>query len=176
MQLIIKPGIIIVILLVHTTLIVRNELIVMNKKGYEFWFVTGSQHLYGEDSIREVDRHSRIISDRLSGDSAIPYKVVFKPVVTASDATRKLLREANSDDNCAGIITWMHIFSPAKMWISGLSELRKSLLHLHTQFNRCIPWDSIDMNFTNLNQSAHGDREYGFMFTRMNIPRFRFGS
>ena len=143
----------------------------MNKKTYEFWFVTGSQHLYGEDSLREVDNHSRIIADGLSNDPAIPYKVVFKPVVTTADAIRKLLREANSDDNCAGIITWMHTFSPAKMWISGLSELRKPLLHLHTQFNRCIPWDSIDMDFMNLNQSAHGDREYGFIGTRMHISR-----
>jgi len=143
----------------------------MNKRTYEFWFVTGSQHLYGEDSLREVDNHSRIISDGLNNDPAIPYKVVFKPVVTTADAIRKLLCEANSDDNCAGIITWMHTFSPAKMWISGLLELRKPLLHLHTQFNRCIPWDSIDMDFMNLNQSAHGDREYGFIVTRMRIPR-----
>ncbi len=96
---------------------------------------------------------------------------MFKPVLTTPDAIRKFCREANADDTCAGLITWMHTFSPAKMWIAGLSELRKPLLHLHTQFNRDIPWDSIDMDFMNLNQAAHGDREYGFIGTRMGISR-----
>ncbi|WP_411681197.1 L-arabinose isomerase [Clostridium thailandense] len=140
-------------------------------REYSFWFVTGSQHLYGEETLREVDKHSQIIVDGLNDDNAIPYKVVFKPVVTTPDAIRKVCIEANADDSCAGIITWMHTFSPAKMWIPGLSELKKPLLHLHTQFNRDIPWGGIDMDFMNLNQSAHGDREYGFIGARMGISR-----
>jgi L-arabinose isomerase len=140
-------------------------------KPYEFWFVTGSQHLYGSETLMQVDEHSIKISEFLDRDLTIPFKVVFKPVLTTSDAINRLCIDANSDDNCAGIITWMHTFSPAKMWISGLSTLRKPLLHLHTQFNRDIPWDSIDMDFMNLNQSAHGDREYGFIGARMRIAR-----
>lgn len=140
-------------------------------KQYKFWFITGSQHLYGEDTLREVDRHSQIMVQGLDKDEAIPYKVIFKPVVTTPDAIRRVCIEANADDSCAGIITWMHTFSPAKMWIAGLSELKKPLLHLHTQFNRDIPWDGIDMDFMNLNQSAHGDREYGFIGARMGISR-----
>jgi L-arabinose isomerase len=107
----------------------------------------------------------------LDRDVSIPFKVVFKPVLTTPDVIRKLCIEANADENCAGIITWMHTFSPAKMWIAGLKALQKSLLHLHTQYNRDIPWDSIDMDFMNLNQSAHGDREYGFIGARMDISR-----
>lgn len=140
-------------------------------KPYEFWFVTGSQHLYGPETLREVEEHSKVITEGLNRDEAITYKLVFKPVLTTPDAIRRLCIDANADDNCAGIITWMHTFSPAKMWISGLSQLRKPLLHLHTQFNRDIPWDSIDMDFMNLNQSAHGDREYGFIGARMGISR-----
>lgn len=140
-------------------------------KQYTFWFVTGSQHLYGEETLREVDRHSKTMVEGLMADSTIPYKVVFKPVVTTPEAIRRVCIEANSDDSCAGIITWMHTFSPAKMWIAGLSELKKPLLHLHTQFNRDIPWGGIDMDFMNLNQSAHGDREYGFIGARMGISR-----
>jgi L-arabinose isomerase len=140
-------------------------------RPYEFWFVTGSQHLYGEETLKQVEKHSRVIVEGLNRDSIIPFKLVFKPVVTAPEGIRKLCIEANANDECAGIITWMHTFSPAKMWIGGLSELRKPLLHLHTQFNRDIPWDSIDMDFMNLNQSAHGDREYGFIGARMGIAR-----
>ncbi|MFZ5967313.1 MAG: L-arabinose isomerase [Bacillota bacterium] len=140
-------------------------------KPYEFWFVTGSQHLYGPETLKQVAENSGKIAEYLDHHASTPFKVVFKPVLTTPDAIRKLCMEANSDDHCAGIITWMHTFSPAKMWITGLSELRKPLLHLHTQFNRDIPWDSIDMDFMNLNQAAHGDREYGFIGARMRISR-----
>ncbi len=140
-------------------------------KKYQFWFVTGSQHLYGPETLKEVEAHSKKIAEGMNVDPAIPYEIVFKPVLTTPDSIRRLCTEANSDDSCAGLITWMHTFSPAKMWIAGLSELRKPLLHLHTQFNRDIPWDSIDMDFMNLNQSAHGDREYGFIGARMGIAR-----
>lgn len=140
-------------------------------KPYVFWFVTGSQHLYGPETLKEVEEHSRRMTEGLDQDQAIPFKLEFKPVLTTPDAIRKLCLEANADESCAGIITWMHTFSPAKMWIAGLSELRKPLLHLHTQYNRDIPWDSIDMDFMNLNQSAHGDREYGFIGSRMGIAR-----
>ncbi|MBM7563457.1 L-arabinose isomerase [Paenibacillus sacheonensis] len=140
-------------------------------KPYQFWFVTGSQHLYGPETLLEVAEHSRIIAEGLDRDEAVSYEVVFKPVVTTPEEIYKVCAAANADERCAGIITWMHTFSPAKMWIAGLTELRKPLLHLHTQFNRDIPWDSIDMDFMNLNQSAHGDREYGFIGARMGIAR-----
>lgn len=140
-------------------------------KPYEFWFVTGSQHLYGPETLKQVAEHSRKITEGLDNSEGIPFKVVFKPVLTTLDVIQKLCIEANSYENCAGIITWMHTFSPAKMWIGGLSKLQKPLLHLHTQFNRDIPWDSIDMDFMNLNQSAHGDREYGFIHARMRTHR-----
>lgn len=140
-------------------------------KPYEFWFVTGSQHLYGEEALQEVEDHSKQITDKLNENGNLPYKIVFKMILTNANDIRKLMLEANSDENCAGLITWMHTFSPAKMWISGLKALQKPLMHLHTQFNRDIPWKDIDMDFMNLNQSAHGDREFGFIGTRMNIPR-----
>lgn len=140
-------------------------------KPYQFWFVTGSQHLYGPETIEEVAEHSRQITAGLNSDDTVPFEIVFKPVLTTADEIRKLAIAANSDENCGGIITWMHTFSPAKMWIAGLSQLRKPLLHLATQFNRDIPWDSIDMDFMNTNQSAHGDREYGFIGARMGIAR-----
>jgi len=140
-------------------------------KDYVVWFVTGSQHLYGPETLEQVAEHSRQITAGLDGAPEIPVRVVFKPVLTTPDAIRTPCREANSDDACVGLITWMHTFSPAKMWIGGLSELRKPLLHLHTQFNRDIPWDSINMDFMNLNQSAHGDREYGFIGARMGVSR-----
>lgn len=143
----------------------------IDMKKLEFWFVTGSQDLYGEEVIKKIEEHSQIMVKSLDADSVIPCKVVFKAVLKTSDAIRKLFAEANSDDSCAGVITWMHTFSPTKMWIAGLSELRKPLLHLHTQFNCNLPWDSIDMDFMNLNQSAHGDREYGFIGARMKIER-----
>ncbi len=140
-------------------------------KEYAVWFVTGSQHLYGPETLAQVAEHSRRIAAALNGAAAIPVKIVFKPVLTTPDEIRRLCREANTDDDCAGLMTWMHTFSPAKMWIAGLTELRKPLLHLHTQFNRDIPWDTIDMDFMNLNQAAHGDREYGFIGTRMGLAR-----
>ncbi|ANB58354.1 L-arabinose isomerase [Anoxybacillus sp. B7M1] len=140
-------------------------------RPYEFWFVIGSQHLYGEEALSQVEVHANRITEGLNQDSALPFKIVLKPIATTADGIRRLCIEANADDACAGMITWMHTFSPAKMWIGGLSQLRKPLLHLHTQFNRDIPWDRIDMDFMNLNQSAHGDREYGFIGARMGIAR-----
>lgn len=140
-------------------------------KEVEIWFVTGSQHLYGPETLRQVGENSRQIAEALGASSEIPVKVVFKPVLTDPAAVRDICLEANVDKSCAGLIIWMHTFSPAKMWIGGLSQLRKPLLHLHTQFNRDLPWDSIDMDFMNLNQAAHGDREAGFLHTRLRLPR-----
>ena len=140
-------------------------------QAYSFWFVTGSQHLYGPETLAQVAAHSETIVNTLNEKKTLPYTLVFKPTVKTPQEIRNLLIAANSDPTCAGIITWMHTFSPAKMWITGLSELKKPLLHLHTQFNRDIPWDSIDMDFMNLNQSAHGDREYGFIGARLGIAR-----
>jgi len=138
---------------------------------HEFWFVTGSQHLYGPDTLKQVDKDSKAIAEGLDAAEDISCKVVFKPVLTTSAAIKDLCAAANSDPKCAGIITWMHTFSPAKMWITGLSLLQKPMLHFHTQFNRDIPWDTIDMDFMNLNQSAHGDREFGFINARMRTKR-----
>jgi L-arabinose isomerase len=140
-------------------------------RSYEFWFVTGSQHLYGEDVLKDVENHSNLMVNQLNKTNRLSHKLVFKKVLTNPEDIHQLFLEANMDKNCAGIITWMHTFSPAKMWIAGLNALQKPLLHLHTQYNREIPWDRIDMNFMNLNQSAHGDREYGFVMSRMKIPR-----
>jgi L-arabinose isomerase len=138
-------------------------------KKFEFWFVVGSQDLYGDAVLKTVDEHSKKMVASL--DPKLPCKLAWKTVVLSPDAILKLIREANADPNCAGIVTWMHTFSPSKMWIAGLSELNKPMAHLHTQFNRDIPLDSIDMDFMNLNQSAHGDREHGFIGARMRIPR-----
>jgi L-arabinose isomerase len=138
-------------------------------KKYEFYFVTGSQDLYGAEVLKKVDEHSSAMVKALG--PRLPCKLVWKSVVKGPDAILALVREANSNPNCAGIITWMHTFSPSKMWIAGLVELNKPLCHLHTQFNRDIPWDSIDMDFMNLNQSAHGDREHGFIGARLRLPR-----
>lgn len=140
-------------------------------KQFEVWFITGSQHLYGEETLKQVDEHSLIISKHLDQAGAIPVRVVFKPVVKSPEEIFNIIQEANVAKNCIGIIAWMHTFSPAKMWIRGLQILQKPLLHLHTQYNRDIPWASIDMDFMNLNQSAHGDREFGFMMTRMRLNR-----
>ncbi len=142
-----------------------------NLKQNVLWFVTGSQHLYGAEALAQVAAHSLQMAEGLDADAVNPVKIVFKPVLTNPLDIRTLCREANADDTCVGLITWMHTFSPAKMWIPGLSELRKPLLHLHTQFNRDIPWASIDMDFMNLNQAAHGDREYGFIGARMGLTR-----
>jgi L-arabinose isomerase len=140
-------------------------------KSFEVWFVTGSQHLYGEETLRQVDEHSKIIADSLNKSLVIPVRVVFKPVVKTPDEILTICREANGTANCVGIITWMHTFSPAKMWIRGLNALQIPILHLHTQFNRDIPFADIDMDFMNLNQSAHGDREFGHIMTKMKINR-----
>lgn len=140
-------------------------------KEFEIWFITGSQHLYGEETLRKVDEHSQEIANHFDNSRAISVKVVFKPVVKTPEEILATLRAANSSKNCVGIITWMHTFSPSKMWINGLNELQKPLLHLHTQFNRDIPFAQIDMDFMNLNQSAHGDREFGHILAKMNIRR-----
>jgi L-arabinose isomerase len=140
-------------------------------KQYEVWFVTGSQHLYGPKTLEQVAEHSREIASALGASRHIPVQVIFKPVLTTPEAIRDLCLEANSAKNCIGLITWMHTFSPAKMWIAGLSLLKKPFLHLHTQYNREIPWSEIDMNFMNLNQAAHGDREFGFIGSRMRLNR-----
>jgi L-arabinose isomerase len=140
-------------------------------KKLSVWFITGSQHLYGEETLKQVDAHSQEIATWLNDAKQIPVSVIFKPVVTTPEDITAICQEANSAKDCIGIIVWMHTFSPAKMWINGLKILHKPLLHLHTQFNRDIPWSSIDMNFMNLNQSAHGDREAGFIMSRMKTKR-----
>ena len=140
-------------------------------KSYEVWFVTGSQHLYGPKTLRQVAADSEIIARGLNKGAALTAKVVFKPVLTTPDAITELCRRASRAPECAGLICWMHTFSPAKMWIAGLASLSKPFVHLHTQANREIPWDQIDMDFMNLNQAAHGDREFGFICTRMRKNR-----
>ncbi|MBN1978746.1 MAG: L-arabinose isomerase [Anaerolineae bacterium] len=142
-----------------------------NLKTFEVWFVTGSQHLYGEETLKQVDEDSKKIAEALDRSARIPVRVVFKPVVKTPEEIYNLCMEANTAETCVGLITWMHTFSPAKMWIAGLSALRKPFVHLHTQFNRDIPWDTIDMDSMNLNQSAHGGREFGFIGTRMRRAR-----
>ena len=141
----------------------------MDLKKLEVWFVTGSQHLYGDAALAKVDEHSRKMVSGLEQSGKIPVRVVFKSVLTSADAITELCREANNAKNCIGLITWMHTFSPAKMWIAGLSSLKKPFVHLHTQYNRNLPWSTIDMDFMNLNQAAHGDREFGYIVTRMRI-------
>jgi L-arabinose isomerase len=143
----------------------------INLKNLEVWFVTGSQHLYGEETLNKVAEHSQIIAKSFNDDSRIPVTVVFKPTVKTTEEIYNICLEANTTKSCIGIIAWMHTFSPAKMWIGGLKILQKPLCHLHTQFNSDIPWNDIDMDFMNLNQSAHGDREFGFIMTRMRIRR-----
>ncbi|MDN3548404.1 L-arabinose isomerase [Mucilaginibacter aquaedulcis] len=140
-------------------------------KTFEVWFITGSQDLYGEETLKKVAEHSQQISSGLGNAAQIPVRIIYKPVVKSTEEIYNTLQQANIAENCIGIITWMHTFSPAKMWIRGLSILKKPILHLHTQYNRDIPWSSIDMDFMNLNQSAHGDREFGFMVSRMRINR-----
>jgi len=137
----------------------------------EVWFVTGSQDLYGEATLKKVADHSQQMVRWLNEEGTLPVKIRFRPVVITPGAITELCREANTDQNCLGLITWMHTFSPAKMWIAGLSILRKPFVHLHTQYNRDLPWSEIDMDFMNLNQSAHGDREFGFIGSRMRLNR-----
>lgn len=140
-------------------------------KTLDVWFATGSQHLYGEEVLKQVAEHARTIAGALDVSPAIPVRVVFQPVVKSPDEIYHLCQAANADPHCIGIVAWMHTFSPAKMWIRGLQCLQKPLCHLHTQFNRDIPWRDIDMDFMNLNQSAHGDREFGFITTRLQRNR-----
>jgi L-arabinose isomerase len=140
-------------------------------KTFEVWFVTGSQNLYGEETLRLVAEHSQEIAKGLDASGKIPVRVVYKPTVKSTQEIYDTLVAANTAENVIGVITWMHTFSPAKMWIRGLAALKKPLLHLHTQYNRDIPWSSMDMDFMNLNQSAHGDREFGFMVSRMRKNR-----
>lgn len=140
-------------------------------KKLEVWFITGSQELYGEDTLRQVAEHAAMIADALDKSTEMPVRVVYKPTVKSTEEIFNTCRDANNQRNCIGIITWMHTFSPAKMWITGLKILQKPMLHFHTQFNRDIPWGSINMDFMNLNQSAHGDREFGFIMSRMRLYR-----
>ncbi|HEX7537095.1 MAG TPA: L-arabinose isomerase [Dermatophilaceae bacterium] len=137
----------------------------------EIWFLTGSQGLYGPETLDQVAEQSQQVAALLDEAPQIPVKVVWKPVLTDRDAIRRIALEANSQDSCAGVIVWMHTFSPAKMWILGLDALRKPLLHLHTQANVELPWSTIDMDFMNLNQAAHGDREFGYIATRLGVAR-----
>ncbi len=137
----------------------------------EIWFLTGTQHLYGEGPLKQVAANSKSIVEELNASGNLPLKLVFKPILTRPEEIRAVMLEANSDPNCAGVITWCHTFSPSKMWIAGLLQLRKPLLHLATQFNQDLPWSEIDMDFMNLNQAAHGDREHGFIHARLRLPR-----
>ncbi|MEO2064759.1 MAG: L-arabinose isomerase [Christiangramia sp.] len=137
----------------------------------EVWFITGSQHLYGEETLKQVAANSKEIVQGFNDSKLVPVKLVHKDTVTTPDEITKVMLEANNRRECIGVVTWMHTFSPAKMWIKGLGLLKKPICHLHTQFNAEIPWNKIDMDFMNLNQSAHGDREFGFMMTRMRKKR-----
>jgi L-arabinose isomerase len=137
----------------------------------ELWFVVGSQHLYGPEALRQVEQNAQRVVESLNASQRIPLRLVLKPLMTTPDAIRALCRDADSAPACAGLVLWMHTFSPARMWIGGLCALRKPLLHLHTQFNRDLPWGEIDMDFMNLNQAAHGDREAGFLHTRLRLAR-----
>ena len=143
----------------------------MNLKEYEFWFLTGSQDLYGEDTLVQVAKDSKEIVEKLNVSGVLPCKLVWKPTLLTPGAIRETLESANADKKCAGVICWMHTFSPAKMWIAGLSIYNKPLLQLNTQYNVEIPYSTMDMDFMNLNQSAHGDREFGFITSRMDLPR-----
>jgi len=140
-------------------------------KPLEVWFITGSQHLYGPETLEQVDRDSGAIVSGLNATGELPVRVVFKPVLKTPDEISAVLRDADATPHCIGLIAWMHTFSPAKMWIGGLTRLQKPLCHLHTQYNRDIPWATIDMDFMNLNQSAHGGREFGFICSRLRLNR-----
>ncbi|QDU56046.1 L-arabinose isomerase [Aeoliella mucimassa] len=145
--------------------------VIPDLKQFEVWFITGSQHLYGEEALKQVAEHSQQVAAALDADPQLPVKVVFKPVLTRPEEIRQLMLDANSAPNCIGLVAWMHTFSPSKMWITGLKSLNKPLLHLHTQFNRDLPWSTINMDFMNLNQSAHGGREFGFICSRLRMQR-----
>ena len=144
---------------------------IAHRPDFDLWFVTGSQHLYGPETLEQVARDSRAIVDGLNAGGNVPYPIVWKPTVKSAEEISATLEAATADPRCAGVITWMHTFSPAKMWVRGLMVLRKPLLQFHTQFNRDIPWASIDMDFMNLNQSAHGDREYAHITARLGLKR-----
>ncbi len=143
----------------------------INLSEYEIWFVTGSQHIYGPKDLEDMAVHSKEISAFLDSSKHIPTRVVFKPVLTTPEDITRLCLEANSSEKCVGLVAWMHTFSPAKMWINGLKILHKPLAHLHTQYYREIPWSEIDMDYMNLHQSAHGDREFGFIGARLRLDR-----
>lgn len=140
-------------------------------RPYTFWFITGSQHLYGNETLLEVEANSKEIVAALEESKQLSYPLIFKRLVTTPDEINEVCKAASYDDTCAGVVMWMHTFSPAKMWIRGLKNLSKPLLHLHTQYNRDIPWSTIDMDFMNTNQAAHGDREFGHIFTRLQLNR-----
>ena len=139
--------------------------------GSHCWFLTGSQGLYGPETLEQVERQSREIVRQLNGSGQLPLPVEWRPVLTDTEAIHRVMLEANADPQCVGVLAWMHTFSPAKMWITGLDALRTPLLHLHTQANVSLPWAEIDMDFMNLNQAAHGDREFGYIQTRLGVPR-----
>ena len=143
----------------------------MHVQNPAIWFITGSQHLYGPKTLAQVAENSGKIVEGMNASGRLPLKTVFRPVVKTPEEIRDLLADANHDPGCAGVIFWMHTFSPSKMWIGGLTAFRKPMLHLHTQFNRDLPWSSIDMDFMNLNQAAHGDREHGFIHSRLRLER-----
>lgn len=143
----------------------------MSMQDYSFWLLVGTQYLYGEDTFVDINAHAHTIAEALSKSTYVPCKVIAKPCLKNAAEITDVITQANADPACAGVITWMHTFSPSKMWIRGLSILSKPYLHINTQFNRDIPWDSIDMDFMNLNQSAHGDREHGYIAARMRLPR-----
>ena len=140
-------------------------------KKLDFWFLTGSQDLYGEGPLRQVASDAQKIVDALNKSGRLPFTLVSKPTLKSPGQIRATMEQAGADETCGGVVCWMHTFSPAKMWIGGLSVLSKPLLQLHTQFNERIPFDTIDMDFMNLNQSAHGDREFGHITARMDLPR-----
>jgi len=143
----------------------------LDLKRREVWFLTGSQELYGDETLKQVAANSTAIARHLDESGALPVRVVWKPTLTSADAILKVCQEASTSPTCAGVITWMHTFSPSKMWIAGLMRLTKPMAHLHTQFNRELPWGTIDMDFMNLNQSAHGDREFGYIGARLRLNR-----
>ena len=140
-------------------------------EGKQIWLLTGSQGLYGEETLAQVAEQSQQVAALLNQSGDIPIEVVWRPVLTDSESILRAMLDAGSDDSVIGVIAWMHTFSPAKMWIRGLEALRKPLLHLHTQANEALPWDTIDMDFMNLNQAAHGDREFGFIGSRLRLNR-----
>ncbi|MFE1832503.1 L-arabinose isomerase [Streptomyces sviceus] len=142
-----------------------------SRPDQEIWFLTGSQGLYGDDVLRQVAKQSSNIAEILGAPGKLPARIVWKPVLTDAESIRRMCQEASASDTCVGVIVWMHTFSPAKMWIAGLSALDRPLLHLHTQYNLSLPWPSIDMDFMNLNQAAHGDREFGHIESRVGVDR-----